>query len=150
MRLEEDKYRKKYRRFTTKEGNPTKAHRMRGVLVLRSDPSSVALRRVEAPLRRVARHKVRKGQRYRVIEFRLGRVGEVVEAEVPAGAADRVIQRVCTDSRQIEKGDLFFALSGEHFDGHEFVGRAIEAGAVAAVVEKDGTGGAVIGGNWRC
>ena len=52
-----------------------------------------------------------------------------------------MVQRVCTDSRQIEKGDLFFALSGEHFDGHEFVGRAIEAGAVAAVVEKDGAGG---------
>lgn len=42
---------------------------------------------------------------------------------------------VSTDSRTVHRGDLFFALRGEKFDGHRFVGEALEKGAVAAVVE---------------
>ncbi len=38
------------------------------------------------------------------------------------------------DSRTIQPGDLFFAVRGERFDGHDFVPAAIEAGAVAAVI----------------
>ncbi|MFC4159959.1 UDP-N-acetylmuramoyl-tripeptide--D-alanyl-D-alanine ligase [Chitinimonas lacunae] len=43
--------------------------------------------------------------------------------------------RVVTDSRTIRPGDLFVALSGERYDGHDFVTAALAAGAVAAVVE---------------
>lgn len=42
--------------------------------------------------------------------------------------------RVEIDSRKIQPGDLFFAIKGERFDGHDFVGDAFAAGAVAAVV----------------
>lgn len=45
--------------------------------------------------------------------------------------------RVCTDSRQVQPGDLFVALRGEHFDGHEFVLEAIRRGAVAAMVARE-------------
>ncbi len=83
-----------------------------------------------------------------MIEFSLARVGEIVGAAVPVlptsrdrDGLDCVVERVCTDSRQIKKGDLFFALSGENFDGHEFLSHVIEAGAVGAVVEKDGDWG---------
>ena len=38
------------------------------------------------------------------------------------------------DSRTVQRGDLFFAIHGEHFDGHDFVESAIEAGAAAAVI----------------
>lgn len=38
------------------------------------------------------------------------------------------------DSRTLQPGDLFFAIRGERFDGHDFVGAALEKGAVAAVV----------------
>ena len=51
-----------------------------------------------------------------MIEIRLSRVGEIIGAEVPAGLAERAVEGVSTDSRQIEKGDLFFALKGENFD----------------------------------
>lgn len=44
--------------------------------------------------------------------------------------------RVEIDSRKIQAGDLFVALNGERFDGHEFVAQALEKGAVAAVVSK--------------
>ncbi|MEP6657440.1 MAG: UDP-N-acetylmuramoyl-tripeptide--D-alanyl-D-alanine ligase [Betaproteobacteria bacterium] len=42
--------------------------------------------------------------------------------------------RVSTDTRTLAPGDLFVALKGERFDGHRFVGRAFELGAVAALV----------------
>src|SRR6266498_5175531 len=38
-----------------------------------------------------------------------------------SGSPDELVQRLCTDSRKIQKGDLFFALPGEKFDGHNFV-----------------------------
>ena len=40
---------------------------------------------------------------------------------------------VTTDSRAVNAGDLFIALEGERFDGHEYVGEALRRGAVAAV-----------------
>ena len=48
-----------------------------------------------------------------------------------------IFTEVTPDSRQISKGVLFWALVGDRFDGHAFVGAAIEAGAVAAVIAKD-------------
>lgn len=40
------------------------------------------------------------------------------------------------DSRTLKPGDLFFAVRGERFDGHDFVAAALERGACAAVVAK--------------
>lgn len=45
-------------------------------------------------------------------------------------------QRVVIDSRNIQTGDLFVAIKGEHFDGHEFVEDALSRGAVAAVISQ--------------
>ncbi len=50
--------------------------------------------------------------------------------------ADVRFDDVCTDSRTLKKGDLFIALRGERYDGHDFVGQAAAAGAVAAVVDR--------------
>jgi UDP-N-acetylmuramoyl-tripeptide--D-alanyl-D-alanine ligase len=41
---------------------------------------------------------------------------------------------VGTDSRSLKSGDLFVALKGERFDGHDFVPQAFQRGAAAAVV----------------
>ena len=54
--------------------------------------------------------------------------------------AAAIFQRVTTDTRQLEAGDLFVALRGEHFDGHAFVAQALQRGAVGAVVEASWTG----------
>jgi len=48
---------------------------------------------------------------------------------------DSPFQRVCTDTRTLQPGDLFVALKGPNFDGHKFLAQAREAGAVAAVVD---------------
>ena len=47
-----------------------------------------------------------------------------------------LIQRVHTDSRSLQAGDLFVALRGERFDAHAFLAQAREAGAVAAIAER--------------
>lgn len=43
---------------------------------------------------------------------------------------------VTIDSRKIEPGDLFIAIEGEKFDGHDFVKEALKQGAAAAVVTR--------------
>ena len=51
-------------------------------------------------------------------------------------ALDQHIHEVVTDSRVVRGGDLFVAIQGEKFDGHEFIESAYQAGAIAAVVSK--------------
>jgi len=46
------------------------------------------------------------------------------------------IEQITTDSRRVAPGSLFVALRGYTVDGHEYVGRAVEAGASAVVVEE--------------
>ena len=44
--------------------------------------------------------------------------------------------RIATDTRTIKPGDIFLALSGDNFDGHDYIATAIEQGAVAAIVSR--------------
>lgn len=41
--------------------------------------------------------------------------------------------RITTDTRKIEQGDIFLALRGENFDGHDYVATAFEKGAVLVI-----------------
>ncbi len=50
--------------------------------------------------------------------------------------SDRPIRGGAVDSRQVERGNIFVALAGEHVDGHEFVADAIAAGAAAILVAR--------------
>jgi len=63
------------------------------------------------------------------IEEFLGATGECELKEVAQGYS--------IDSRTIQPGELFFAVKGEHLDGHDYVHQALERGAVSAVVRKD-------------
>ena len=49
---------------------------------------------------------------------------------------DWVAHGVCIDSRAVAKGDLFVAIDGPNFDGHDFVSGAMKAGAAAAIVSR--------------
>ncbi|MEE3322203.1 MAG: UDP-N-acetylmuramoyl-tripeptide--D-alanyl-D-alanine ligase [Pseudomonadota bacterium] len=50
---------------------------------------------------------------------------------------DVQISAVVTDTRAMRPGCLFVALKGERFDAHDFLARAAEEGAVAALVDRD-------------
>jgi UDP-N-acetylmuramoyl-tripeptide--D-alanyl-D-alanine ligase len=52
------------------------------------------------------------------------------------GPAEKRVSRVCTDSRKAEAGDLFFAVRGERFDGHDFLAEAARKGVAAVVIER--------------
>ena len=45
------------------------------------------------------------------------------------------IRRICTDSRKVRKGDLFVALKGAQFDGHQFIDEVLTSGARGVVLE---------------
>jgi len=53
-----------------------------------------------------------------------------------AESMDSVISAVSIDTRTIERGDLFVAIRGPHRDGHDYVAKALEGGAVGIVVSQ--------------
>jgi len=58
-----------------------------------------------------------------------------VRSEGGAGANGKLpATGVSTDSRTTRPGDLFFAIKGQHRDGHDFVDQAVSRGAVGCVV----------------
>ena len=46
------------------------------------------------------------------------------------------VDGICIDSRAVTPGDLFFALQGSNFDGHDFVDEALRRGADAVCAER--------------
>ena len=56
--------------------------------------------------------------------------------ELQAGSPEKLVSRICTDSRQAQAGDLFFALAGERFDGHDFLTQVAQKKVGAVVVER--------------
>ncbi len=50
----------------------------------------------------------------------------------------KTITGVSTDSRTVKDDEVFFALRGENFDGHKFLGEAFANGCIAAVIERSG------------
>lgn len=74
--------------------------------------------------------------------MRSWQVADIVQATRGAlirGEAGRAVGEVNTDSRTVQPGELFMALRGERFDGHQFVGEAVQRGAAAVVVSDAGT-----------
>ncbi len=47
-----------------------------------------------------------------------------------------IFSNVCTDSRAIKSGDLFFAFKGDKFDAHEYIEQVFSSGAAACVVNQ--------------
>lgn len=66
------------------------------------------------------------------LAWNLGRIASRLGKLV--GDGDVAVHGVTTDSRAVGAGDLFVAIAGETFDGHDFVEQAVESGAVGVVV----------------
>ncbi|MBN2684695.1 MAG: UDP-N-acetylmuramoyl-tripeptide--D-alanyl-D-alanine ligase [Pontiellaceae bacterium] len=54
-----------------------------------------------------------------------------------SGAVPPSVRGVCHDTRTLKVGDLYVALRGDRFDGHDFVAQAFEKGAACALVQDD-------------
>ena len=61
--------------------------------------------------------------------------GRLINAD--DATAERIVTNVVTDSRKAHDGSLFVAIAGEHVDGHDFVARIGEQGALGAIVDHE-------------
>jgi UDP-N-acetylmuramoyl-tripeptide--D-alanyl-D-alanine ligase len=66
----------------------------------------------------------------------LARAQALLPASQLVGDAAVLFTRVHSDTRTLQPGDLFVALRGERFDGHDYLAQAHAAGAVAALAEQ--------------
>ena len=62
----------------------------------------------------------------------MSQIAEALDASLHGD--DVMITGVSKDTRDIQAGDLYVALKGERFDGHQFVAEANISGAVGALV----------------
>ncbi|MBQ9071857.1 MAG: UDP-N-acetylmuramoyl-tripeptide--D-alanyl-D-alanine ligase [Bacilli bacterium] len=57
---------------------------------------------------------------------------------------DVKIKEIKTDTRKITKGDIFIALNGKNYDGHDYVNEAIKKGAIACISEQEINGNCIV------
>ncbi|MGE5677411.1 MAG: UDP-N-acetylmuramoyl-tripeptide--D-alanyl-D-alanine ligase [Pseudomonadota bacterium] len=69
--------------------------------------------------------------------MRAGEIAGAVKGKLYNEGSDPEVSGASIDSRSIKAGDMFIALRGENFDGHDFIDKAIEHGAVLVITEKD-------------
>lgn len=65
----------------------------------------------------------------------LAQIAEITQGELLYPNAEITISAISKDTRSLSAGDLYLALRGEHFDGHQFVAQAHEKQAAAVLVE---------------
>jgi UDP-N-acetylmuramoyl-tripeptide--D-alanyl-D-alanine ligase len=62
-------------------------------------------------------------------------IAEFAGAKLESGDPKASVEKISTDSRTLKRDELFVALRGENFDGHQFVETAANAGALGAIVD---------------
>jgi UDP-N-acetylmuramoyl-tripeptide--D-alanyl-D-alanine ligase len=67
-------------------------------------------------------------------------IADACKGELLNGPTNALVSRVCTDSRQVQAGDLFVAIKGERFDAHDYLGDVARKGAAALVVARTRAG----------
>jgi len=68
--------------------------------------------------------------------FTINEIIEATKAKLVQGPARGQVRSVCIDSRIIKKGELFIAVKGEVFDGHDFIDAVFTQGVRVLVVHK--------------
>jgi len=66
----------------------------------------------------------------------LGYVCAACAADQRTGSPETLVSRICTDSRHVQAGDLFFALAGDRFDGHDFLSEVARKKVAAVVMDR--------------
>ncbi len=69
-------------------------------------------------------------------QLTLEQVASFCGAEIKPEYRDIYVNGISKDNRTVSSGDIFIAIRGEKFDGHAFVNKAADAGAVAALVSE--------------
>lgn len=74
------------------------------------------------------------------MNLNLGQISHMLDAKLEAESGHLPVVGYSIDSRTIQSHELFFAIKGDRFDGHEFVTQVLERGAEAAVVSNNFAG----------
>ena len=61
---------------------------------------------------------------------------EAIDGKLIVESDNKEFNHICTDTRKIEKNNVFLALKGEVFNGNEYVNAALEKGASIAIVDE--------------
>jgi UDP-N-acetylmuramoyl-tripeptide--D-alanyl-D-alanine ligase len=70
-------------------------------------------------------------------EFRPGELAQWLSGTWKNGVPEGRITGVTQDTRTLQPGDLYVAIRGDRFDGHDFLGQAFERGAAGALINHD-------------
>jgi UDP-N-acetylmuramoyl-tripeptide--D-alanyl-D-alanine ligase len=70
----------------------------------------------------------------------LSQIAKLAGVSLSSGDGSVMTSKVSTDSRTLKPGELFVALRGENFDGHNFVDSASKTGATGAMVDSNWKG----------
>lgn len=71
-----------------------------------------------------------------MISFDCVQLVEAVKGQLLWGKPDQLFVGVTTDSRKVDKDNLFIPLVGEKFDGHDYIEQCFKAGAAVCLTEK--------------
>ena len=71
-----------------------------------------------------------------MIDYTVEQLAKILSGKTEEKYNNVKITSVCTDTRKIVAGSLFFAIVGENFDGHDFAQKAIEEGGACVVAHK--------------
>jgi UDP-N-acetylmuramoyl-tripeptide--D-alanyl-D-alanine ligase len=62
-------------------------------------------------------------------------IASAMGGKIVSGPSDVSVSGLSTDSRTVTPGQIFLALKGEHYDGHDFLSAAVKGGAAGVIVE---------------
>ena len=70
-------------------------------------------------------------------DFGLREILEVVSGELILGNPGDCFQGVSIDSRTVKKGEIFIAIKGDRYDGHNFIAEAVAKGAGCIIAQRN-------------
>jgi len=66
-----------------------------------------------------------------------GEIAAAVDGKILSGSSDITVDKISTNTRTLEAGSMFVPLRGEKYDGHQFLGEAVEKGASILLVDRE-------------
>ncbi|MFH1411134.1 MAG: UDP-N-acetylmuramoyl-tripeptide--D-alanyl-D-alanine ligase [Candidatus Omnitrophota bacterium] len=71
-----------------------------------------------------------------MIDLRLKDLADAAGGRILRGAGEQSVKGISIDSRTVRNGDMFAAVRGKNFDGHDFVKEALDRGASGIIVSR--------------
>jgi len=70
-----------------------------------------------------------------LIDHKLSNLSKIVNCDLIGN--DAFFKKVSTDTRSMSEGDIFLALKGPNYNGHDFINKALDKGASCLITEKE-------------